>query len=89
MANPASATSLPKELLNTKVPFAQGTADSDGRISVFITHAWRTFFGTFVQKDIGIDPDWDQSVSNPPTQAEVEAIRDQVKLLSQAVGKPT
>ena len=79
------------ELSNTSVAIATvKIEDSEGKSLqglAYITHAWRYLFGTFAKKTEAIDVNWEQTVSNPPTQAEVQAIADQVSLLSQALGK--
>jgi len=99
MASPTSARILPNQLPNNSSPIttieaeveltvsedgktARGTVRADGPIS----SAWRYVFSLFVQSSRAVDPNWTLSVSNPPTQAQVQAIADQVSLLSQAVG---
>ena len=92
MAAPTSAQTLPKQTPNTSapiidqdVPIAQGATTI--HVTGYVTSAWRYIFGLFALKTAAIDPAWTQTVSNPPTQAEVQAIVTQVQLLSQAVGR--
>jgi len=90
MSAPQQGT-LPNSLLNNSAPIAEGEVlvPEVGNLHIrsYITHAWRMFFSAFVQTSVTIDPNWTTSVSSPPTQAEVEAIRDQVSAISQVLGR--
>ena len=92
MGAPSSAQALPKQTPNTSAPIIdQDVAIPQGATTIhvtgYVTSAWRYIFGLFALKTTVISPTWTQSVSNPPTQAEVEAIVTQVKLLSQSLGR--
>lgn len=101
MSAPQSAQPLPQQTPNTSAPIAfaqmqlsgelldsQGKPVS-GKLQIFssVTAAWRYLFGTFAQTSTEIDPNWGTNVSNPPTQAQVQALVTQVKLLSKQLGR--
>lgn len=92
MAAPQSGQ-LPLSLPNNSQPIAEVDVPREkggsDRLQCLITHAWRMFFSSTVQTSDVIDPAWTATVSNPPTQAQVTAIRDQVMLISQLLGRPT
>ena len=90
MAAPSSARALPLQFPTSDIIDTEVSVPKDGgivRVSAPITSAWRYIFSLFAQTTPAIDPAWTQSVSNPPTQAQVEAIVAQVKLLSQVLGR--
>ncbi len=92
MSAPTSAQPLPKQTPNTSAPIVDldVTTPKEGatlHISGLVTPAWRYLFGLFALTTPKIDPNWTVSVSNPPTQAQVQAIAAQVKLLSAALGR--
>jgi hypothetical protein len=101
MPAPSGAKPLPAQTPNSSAPLAFGQVeiagelkDSQGRAITgklqmfsYVTEAWRYLFGTFAQTSAGIDPNWTTSVSNPPTQAQVQAIVAQVQLLSKQLGR--
>lgn len=93
MAAPTSAQTLPKQTPNTSAPIIDVDVTlPDGQtihISAPVTTAWRYIFGLFALKTTAIDPTWTQTVSNPPTQAQVQAIVAQVELISAALGQAT
>ena len=104
MAAPLSAQQLPAQTPNTSAPLAtaelllQGgeLLDSLGKpitgslkVTSYVTAAWRYLFGTFAQTSTEINPDFTLAVSNPPTQAQVEALVAQVALLSAQLGRKT
>ena len=94
MGAPSSAQTLPKQTPNTSAPIVDTEVNvpREGglvRVVGLVTPAWRYLFGLFALKTTVIDPGWTQSVSNPPTQAEVQAIVAQVELLSQSLGRST
>lgn len=99
MSGPISAQVLPKQLPNSSAPIAlvegEVTLYDDERkpvsghvsLSGIVTLAWRYFFGLFAQTTTLISPTFSQTISNPPTQAEVQALSDQVSLLSAQIGR--
>ncbi len=102
MAAPQSAQRLPAQTPNSSAPIASASValevgqlmDSLGKpvtgqltVTSYVTTAWRYLFGTFAQTSVGIDPNWTVAVSNPPTQAQVQAIVTQVQLLSKQLGR--
>lgn len=91
MAGPTSAQPLPKQLLNSSAPLTNVEVEfPDGSRRTFdgmLTQAWRYIFGLFVQSSTSVSPTWTQSVSNPPTQAEIQAIVAQVVAISKVVGR--
>jgi hypothetical protein len=103
MSAPQSAQPLPSQTPNTSAPLAFGQVqlsgellDSTGKpvsgtLKIFssVTAAWRYLFGTFAQTSQGINPNFTLAVSNPPTQAQVEALVAQVALLSKQLGRTT
>jgi hypothetical protein len=103
MSAPQSAQPLPPQTPNTSAPLAFGQVqlsgellDSTGKpvsgtLKIFssVTAAWRYLFGTFAQTSASINPNFTLAVSNPPTQAQVEALVAQVALLSKQLGRTT
>jgi len=101
MPAPSSAKPLPAQTPNSSAPIASGAIELGGelkdslgkpvtgRVIFFasVTEAWRYLFGTFAQTTSDINPNFSLSVSNPPTQAEVEALVVQVQLLSKQLGR--
>lgn len=102
MTAPQSAQQLPAQTPNSSAPLASAQVtlevgqlmDSLGKpvtgqftVTSYVTAAWRYLFGTFAQTSAGIDPNWNTSVSNPPTQAQVQSIVAQVRLLSKQLGR--
>lgn len=101
MAAPQSAQQLPTQTPNTSTPLANASVtlageltDAQGKpvrgtltVTSFVTASWRYLFGTFAQTSAGINPNFTLAVSNPPTQAQVEALVTQVALLSKQLGR--
>jgi len=101
MAAPLSAQKLPQQTPNNSAPLAEAQlvlagelTDGQGRpvagtlsVTSYVTAAWRYLFGTFAQTSPGINPNFTLSVSNPPTQAQVQALVAQVALLSKQLGR--
>lgn len=99
MPVPQSAQALSLQTPNSSQPIAmvEGSVELQdergglvrGSISLpaIATLAWRYFLATFAQTSTGIDPGFSQTISNPPTQAEVQALSDQVALLSAQLGR--
>ncbi len=96
-----NSQTLPSQTPNNSSPLTSGELtlagelkDSLGKpvtgaltLTSYVTAAWRYLFGTFAQTSVKINPNWTTSVSNPPTQAQVQAIVVQVELLSAQLGK--
>lgn len=103
MSAPKSAQPLPNQTPNNSSPIAYiheddvtGLQDSLGKpvtgkleLVAYITQAWRYLLGTFAQTSSAVDPNWTLSVSEPPTQAQVQALVAQVQLLSKQLGRTT
>jgi hypothetical protein len=101
MSAPSGAKPLPAQTPNSSAPIASGSIELTGelkdslgkavtgRVSFFagVTEAWRYLFGTFAQTSSAINPNFTLAVSNPPTQAQVQALVAQVALLSKQLGR--
>lgn len=101
MSAPQSAQPLPSQTPNNSAPIAYiheedvtGLVDSLGKpvsgkleLVGYITQAWRYLMGTFAQTSTAINPNFTLTISNPPTQAQVEALVAQVQLLSKQLGR--
>lgn len=79
MSAPTSAQTLPKQIPNSSAEFVD-----EQRV---LTIWGRYIFGLFAAKSSSVNPAFTIVVSNPPTQAEVQAIANQVAALCAAVGK--
>ena len=101
MAAPLSAQQLPAQTPNTSAPIASASVtlvgeltDGSGKpvkgmltITSFVTASWRYLFGTFAQTSAAIVTPYTLTISNPPTQAQVQALVAQVALLSKQLAK--
>lgn len=56
-------------------------------LSGYVTNAWRYIFNQFALTSPNINPNFSQSISASPTQAEVQELSNQVALLSQQIGR--
>lgn len=79
MAAPTSARALPAQLPNNSAPMVDG----EGLLTIW----GRYVFSLFAVKTTSVNPTFSIVVSNPPTQAEVQSIANQVAALCAAVGK--
>lgn len=101
---PASAQQLPFQTPNSSAPIGmsveaevEGLLDSLGKpitgmlqaITVNVTSSWRYLFGTFVQRTNSVNPAYTATAGVAYSQAQIQALIDQVAALSKAVGKPT
>ena len=80
MVAPVSAKTLALGLPNSSVPIAEKDSGLPHK-------AWLYFFAGTAQRSSAIDANFTQSISATPTQAEVQALSDQIALLSQQLGK--
>lgn len=101
MPAPKSAQQLPAQTPNTSAPLAFASLQLSGELTdgqgkpvtgtlklfSHVTAAWRYLFGTFAQTSTEINPAFTLTVSNPPTQAQVQALVAQVALLSKQLGR--
>lgn len=101
MPAPQSAQQLPAQTPNSSAPIAFGQIQLSGELTdgqgkavsgtlqffSSVTAAWRYLFGTFAQTSGEITTPYTLAVSNPPTQAEVQALVAQVALLSTQLAK--
>lgn len=103
MSAPQSAQPLPSQLPNNSSPIAYvheddvtGLLDSLGKpvtgrleLVAYVTSAWRYLMGTFAQTSAGIDPNFSQTAAGTYSQAQMQALADQVALLSKQLGRTT
>ena len=103
MSAPSSAQELPQQTPNTSSPIAQAEVDvaasgplldSLGKpvtgtltITAAVTATWRYLFGTFVQRSASVNPTFSLTADVGYSQAQIQALSDQVAALSAAVGK--
>lgn len=100
MAAPSSAQKLPQQTPNTSSPIAEinqeveGLLDSSGKpitgtlsLVARVTSSWRYLFGTFVQRSASVNPTFSLTADVGYSQAQIQALSDQVAALSAAVGK--
>lgn len=91
---------LPAQTPNTSAPIAEinqdveGLMDSQGKpvtgtlnLVARVTASWRYLFGTFVQRSASVNPTFSLTANVGYSQAQIQALADQVAALSAAVGK--
>lgn len=104
MTAPGSANPLPAQTPNSSAPIAEvselepvGLYDSTGKpitgtlqtFFAYVTPAWRYLFGTFAVTTSAIDPNFTLSASKTYSQSDMQALANQVALLSKQLGRTT
>ena len=77
------------ELIVTQNPGGGFTVTGQLSLFSYVTSAWRYLFGTFAQTSTNINPAFTLTAGGAYSQTQMQALADQVALLSKQLGRST